>query len=308
MVDNIKTTVKLSTQNRPTAVHDRVYTPFEHKGIRFTADKERGYVADRESLSKIGLGNLHLRFGWGEYANFHVSNSLHKLCHEGYNHTDFTQSQLIDIIDHISDILEIDAAKFLLHGKIELAVNIPVQDANAIIEACFQFKSLPMFDMMARQKSYGKKARASKYDVKIYNPMLKLKYQGVKHIQEDNKLLRFEIVIDKSYINKTWGIDLQTLKDFQNEPILRALGAKFINMSKSLKFNPVLPDDLEPKHLEKYYYFRAATKAQTKYFRDSQESTYRRHRKVYNDIIKQYGQAYSIVEAVAQKWDSLVQH
>lgn len=308
MVDNIKTTVELNHQSRPTAVHNRVYTPFEYKGIRFTADKERGYVADRESVSKIGLRNLNLRFGRGEYANFHVSNSLHKLCHEGYNHTDFTQSQLVDIIDHISDTLEIDAAKFLLNRKIELAVNIPVQNANAIIDACFQFKKLLMFDMMASQKSYGKKARGSKYDVKIYNPMLKLKYQGVKHIQEDNKLLRFEIVIDKSYINKTWGIDLQTLKDFQNQTILKDLGIKLVQMSKGLKFNPILPNDLEPKRLEKYYYFRSATKAQTKHFRNTQPRTYQRHRKVYNDIIKQYGQAYSIVEAVAQKWDFLVQH
>lgn len=310
MVDKIKTKVILPKEQLPKSVRNREYSPFLWNDIRFTADKEKGYVADKNSVFKIGLGNLQLRFGRGEYADFYLLNSLHKLCHEGYNHTDFTQSQLIDTVDHISTSLGIEANMFKLNGQVELAVNIPVQDANGIISSCFGFKGLSMDNMKDKQNNYGKKAFGSKYNVKVYNPILKLKYEGCKLHHDNNDLLRFEIAVQKYYINSIWGIPLHTLKDFQNKAILRDLGAKLVEMSKGLKFEPVFPIDLKPQDLQKYLYFRkgGATKEQIIFFREHQHSTYKRHRAIYNRLQKRYGQSYSIVEAVAQKWDFLLNH
>jgi hypothetical protein len=81
-------------------------------------------------------------------------------------------------------------------------------------------------------------------------------------------------------------------------------------MAKGLKFEPVFPIDIKPQDLQKYLYFRkgGATKEQISFFRKHQHSTYKRHRAIYNKLQKRYGQSYSIVEAVAQKWDFLLNH
>lgn len=310
MLDALNTKVAFHRTQLPLNVVSRLNDSFCWQGIKFTSVKERYYEAEEASLKDSELGGLYLKFGRGQYANFYLSNSLHKMCYEGINHTDFTKNQLEASIDHISSKLEILPNEFLLQGKIEFSVNIPVSDANGIIANCVSYKNTPMENMKRGHINYGKKAFLSKYSIKLYNPLKKLKMENpelfkASNFSDDNKLLRYEITIQVAYVQKQWGIAVNTLQSLTNDTILTQIGKRLAQSANGLFFKPIFPIDIKPQDEQKYLYFIHTPKARLAHFRKHNHKTYMRHRAVYNSLKKQYGQPYNLFDLISEKWQFL---
>jgi hypothetical protein len=312
MIDAIKTMVEIDS-NSPLAqiINKSDYTPLEWKGVDFYPSGQHHYTGEKTSIWASGLGNLQLKFSKGYHPKFWLSNSLHKFSTKGVNHTDFTKSNLVKTIERLSSILSIAPNELNLQGKIEFSVNIPVSDANGIIEALTMYKNVELENMKRGHQNYGKKAFLSKYHVKLYNPLKKLKGEDPEvfkemGITEDNNLLRYEIVAQMSYVQKQWGIPLSNLQDIQEQSTLEAIGNTLSSLAKYLYFKPQFPEDLKPQDLQKYYYFMDAPKANITHFRKNNNSTYKRHRAIYNKLRKQYSKPYDMSALVAQKWEHLI--
>ena len=283
------------------------FNPFEWQGIDFYPTSKTFYKGDKASVQKAGLGSLQLKFSRGRYPIFNLSNSLHKTYEEGFNHTDFTKTKLVDITDHICSILDIRANELKLQGKIEFSVNTPVSDANAMIEAFYKYKNTTVENMKKGHHTYGKKAYLSKYSIKLYNPMQKLKLDApasfkALNLSDNNNLLRYEVEIQTSYIQKQWGIPLYTLEDLKQDAILSRIGAKIEGFSQHLYFKPIFPLDIEAKDLAKYYYFEKAPKSHLDHFRKTKNKTYKRHYEVYKLLKRAHCKPYQINTVIGQKW------
>jgi hypothetical protein len=309
MIDAINMIVALPECAMPSVVCSSQIQDFYWQGLHFFPSGEYRYVANKQSLQRLDLSNLYISFGTGTTAKLKIANSLHKISHDGYNHTDFTKSQLEDVIHHLCSTLDIPPESMSLQGNLEFSVNIVVEDAQFIIENAIKHKNKGLQQMNKKGKVYGKKAIYTNYFIKIYNPLAKIKLEGNKgglKIIDTNNVLRVEITAKADYIRRSWSIPVHSLSSLQKDTVLTALGQRLGEMSKGFIFN-IKPPKMTFKQTQIWYTFTHMTPSETqRYNKGTGKSNFYNQRKKYKDLCKQSN--IDLSTKIREKWAFLQAH
>ena len=303
MVDVINSIYPIPEREIPANVCNGILRPFDYKGLHFFPKDDFSFRATKGSMKAKELSNLFCRITDGKAANFHLSNSLHKVCHGGINYTDFTRSQISDTTEWIGDRLNYNFNGSKLYGRFEFGVNIEVDDPTLLINAQNNLKGyIP--DLMKRgNKVYGRKFDAATYNIKTYNPIKKMLLNREYIENPDLKIIRFEKVMRIGDLRKN-GIYLNCIADLSNKDILAKLGKSLYNSANQIKLIMTLPEDANYKDLQVLHLFQNMTTEQRKHFRKTKSSTYNRYAKRYKILQRRYNpEKLSISQKIKDKWE-----
>lgn len=302
MIDVINAQMEIPSNDIPNAVFNHSKESFIWHELEFYPKDDHSYRATKSSVQDKGMNNLNFVIRNGQAATLFISNSLHKLCHSGINHTDFTKSQLIDIIDHVDDTMDLNFSNAKLFGRIEYAVNINVENPKLIYNSMIKYKNIHPTPMKSRSKQYGTRFDLASYSIKFYDPIEKMKLEGKPTKQIPRNILRIEIVSNLSYLRKR-GINLQHVKDLYNNETLTLLGKSIYNMSNQIEFNPSMPLDLHYSDYQCFYFFAFGKPEELKAFRKSNSATFYRHQKKYKCLLEKHSNiGQNISNNIQDKW------
>jgi hypothetical protein len=308
VIDAINSIINLPTGTLPVEVAQSLIGSFEWEGIEFFPLGKYSYKAEQGSLKTKGLDNMRVTFGTGETAKLKISNSLHKIYHDGRNDNDFTKNELIATIHYLESVFGLPLDSFRLSGDIEFGVNIPVKDANYIIEQCHRYNDKPMLPMLGKSKVYGKKVFTSKYNVKLYNPIKKLLLEDSMYckalgIKDENNILRIEIQAKAEYIRNSWKVPLYNLCDLMQDEVLTKLGQRLITLSKNVVFNNK-PPILDYKEAKIWSFFMNASEAEHQQYRKDNRTVYYKDKKILKDL-KEANNPIDLIPLITEKWTFL---
>jgi hypothetical protein len=305
MIDCIRTKSILPPGRIPPTIQSGEKAPFEWQGLEFMPTVDNTYRATKESLQAVGLGNLHAVFRNGTAATFHLSNSLHKVAHNGFNHTDFTFSEIGQTVERISDTLGFDFGKADLTGKFEFGVNLETDEPENYYLPDQTYRYHKPAPMLSKGKQYGSQFCLPSYNVKIYSPIGKIALQGKEKPLLDRELIRFEIVTSSSYLRQR-KVNLHKVKDLMDKRNLQPLGKILTDTAKQIRIIPLPPNGLDLQQSEIWHFFNNATPAELKHCRKTQKQTFYRHKAKFEEMLKQCRGNGEYSMKVAAKWAELL--
>ncbi len=289
----------------PPTVQNGEKAAFEWQGLEFMPTVDNTYRATKESLQAVGLGNLNAVFRNGTAATFHLSNSLHKVAHNGINHTDFTFSEIGQTVERISDTLGFDFGNASLSGRFEFGVNLETDEPKSYYQAEQTYRCHKPDRMHSKGKQYGAVFCLSSYNVKIYSPRSKIALQGKAKPLLESDLIRFEIATSISYLRQR-KVNLHKVKDLMDERNLQELGKILTDTAKQIKIIPLPPNGSNLAQSEIWYFFNNATPAELKHCRKTQKSSFYRHRDQFEEMLMQCRGNGEYSMKVAAKWAELL--
>ena len=118
-----------------------------------------------------------------------IVNSLHKFCH-GNNYSDFTLTELHDVVEELSDGLSHDIFGGEIK-KIECGCNIHVPDATAAYQQLKSYHGKSYQPEWHNGKPYGATCRSTNYVIKAYDKTIQVK--AVDKVKIPDNLFRFEV-------------------------------------------------------------------------------------------------------------------
>lgn len=306
MIDYLKACINLPENEIPANVRYGVLEPFVWRGLHFFPKDFQTFAATRESIRKKDLNNLHLTIGGGQTASLVVSNSLHKLYDGGYNHNDFTRKQLAFTIEYISDALITDFTKAKLFGRCEFAVNLKVDNPKLFYTSQTRFRDALPSLMVGNKKQYGTQFIFPSYKIKTYAPIERLIISQGRKIDFENDIIRYELVSTPNYLRKR-QIPINTIGDLCNNEVLRRLGKLLVETANKIVYDSILPEDVDYRDMEKFYFFKYALPFEIKNFRNKNPKTFRRHKNRYKELCNQNSiSSYYLAQPVEKKWEFLM--
>lgn len=309
MIDAVNIVCDVPSSLLPIEVSNRLCTPFVWQDMDFYPNGEFGYLANKPSLNALGFGNLRVKFDTKRSPIIRISNSLHKVYDDdGNNYGDFTKSQLLDTIDYLSFAFGLPKHFFCFTGKFEFSVNLKVDNAQRVINNCHRLNKNIMRAMVKKHKEYGKKAITSNYAIKLYNPIQKLLIENPRfcksaQIVDNNNLVRFEVEVNSSYLQRNWKIPIYSFDDFCIKANFNRLGDKLYHYANSLIFNDK-PQNMTYREHKVWSFFMNATKEELQVYRKCNKSTFYRDKKVFEEL-KSKENILRITQKVREKWTFL---
>lgn len=305
MIDAINTKLILPDNELPIEVLNLEKTAFHWHGLEFLPTENYSYRATRQSLIDVGIGNLNIVFRNGSAGTFFLSNSLHKVAHNGSNDGDFTFTELVNSIEFIEEVIGVDFKGASLISDFEFGVNLPIEEPVNLITLEQNYKSRKPSKMESKGKQYGVKYPLKKYAVKIYSPTEKAALQQGKRPQRDS-LIRLEVVMAISYLRDVKKINLREVKDLMTPDNLYHLGKLLTDTAKQIKIIPQMPIELDIQDKAILQYFRHSTPEELEYDRRTKKSTFYRWKDKYEKILNECRVMGNLGERVAEKWDELL--
>ena len=207
----------------------RVYEPFERFGLSFYPRYNRN---GNYSYHSALYHNLLVKI-YGDRLT--IENSLHKFYH-GYNHSDFTHSEIVSAIEAIENYFKIPSED-LYFRRVEIALNINYPEQ---VHEQIQHYKLNQFENMRKGKTvYGKKCFMSEYNIKFYNKYIEDKLNNNSYIND-----RYSNDISIPKTEKRYEVEykkmrplkgtLTTLSDLKKKRVILALGQKIIKYFDSV--------------------------------------------------------------------------
>lgn len=259
-----------------------------------------------ESLKGLGLEGLYIMITWGQMSKILISNSPHKIMHQGTSHNDFHLSEMSEYITLVSERLGIPFWAAKPFGRFEIAVNLTESDPQGLIDDLDAHKFNAFESMLHMGKEYGKRSKIRALKPKIYNPYLKEYYSQRSKPKFLQNQIRCECVSYIYYLRKK-RIRINTMKDLCSDETVGRLGTVLSESMKNITFKGVLPKT-SYKEKEIYYFFKFGRPSELKQFRLKNERTYWRHRKTYIELEKQKSiRVNDLPDRVRTKWDELTQ-
>lgn len=308
MIDVVNMYPLLKEGTLPYEVANSIVDTFEWQDFVFFPYGEHSYKANKASMHSKGLSNMDMMFSTGETAYLKVSNSLHKVYHDGRNDNDFTKSQLKDTIVNLGYLLGLEVERFKLKGWFEFSVNIEVANAQQLIQQLIRYKNREVERMLQGAKLYGKKAYYQKYRIKVYNPIQKAILEDAQlckamGVYDENNLIRIEIEAKTEYIRNSWNIPLSSLQDLLNDDVLTLLGKRITKLSKGLIFDN-RPPNLSFTETRTWQYYTTTPSYLQAQHRKENSSTYYDNKKKFQGLQKQ-GLSLDLSQKIQEKWTFL---
>ena len=306
MVDKITAKFPLPDNMIPSPMLNGKIEQCELNDIVYVPHHRRKYdlVATRESLEAKGIGGLHLvlRHGWA--ATLFVSNSLHKVAHNGLNHTDFRFSEFPSAIEMVSDALKMDFGKFKLCSEVEFGVNIISENPERFLSLDQIYNNRHRPDPIKdKKKLCGVNFPPESSRLKIYSPSLVHPKLAISP-----NILRVEMVTKTAYLRKIKRrmVDLRTVNDLTKFEKMQTIGCNLVDMSKEVKQLDATLDSWEYEDLQIWYFFRDAKSKELERIRKEKKSTFYRHRNRFKEMQNEAQQHYysnpdELPEKVAEK-------
>lgn len=311
MIDYVTLVVALLSKEIPMNVLKGLMMPFTHRNIPYNAIATNKFVGYEGGIKQMGLRGMRTSFKGNENANFFVQNSLHKLFTGGFNHNDFSYSELVTTIDKVCRLLKFPAERFKLKGRFEYGVNLQLDcNVNDLINADCSYKKAKAIPMIGNRKVYGKKFEYSKYAFKIYNPIMKMELENRKKLDVPHNILRIEIqTIISELRGKGKPIPVNTLADLKDKNILKRLGEELVKATSYLKLGVIISSDAGIDDWSTYYFFKNATKEQLQYSAENEEGKYVYRNDKYLKMCNEWSEQLhdlDLPQLVREKWDSLL--
>lgn len=308
MIDVVNMYPLLKEGTLPYEVANSILDTFVWQGFVFFPYGEFMYKANKTSMNSKGLSNMDMTFSSGETAYLKVSNSLHKIFHNGRNDNDFTKSQLKDTIENLGYLFDLEAARFKLRGRFEFSVNIEVSNAQQMIQQLIRYKDREVERMLQGAKLYGKKAYYQKYRIKVYNPIQKAILDDPQlckalALYDENKLIRVEIEAKTEYIRNSWKVPLSSLQDLLNDDVLTLLGERITKLSKGLIFDS-RPPNLSFTDTRTWQYYTTTPSYLQAQHRKENSSTYYDNKKKFQ-VLQRQGVSLDLSQRIQDKWTFL---
>lgn len=214
------------------------------------------FFMDGNIKSYSAMDDLGLKHSINRKDEYVVSNSLHKafnkLHKKSGNHNDFSYSNMVSILDHISKINNISLEKCYIRN-FEIGINVSLKDNPMnYIEKLRSIKFTREYENMnsnAYIKPYGKKIRMSDYHIKLYDKSKETYLRDRTKLSQN--IIRFELVLKRRQLIKKY---LSTLEDFKNfskyGELASFLHKTFFEISFDTKYNL---DVLTHREIELYY-------------------------------------------------------
>lgn len=142
----------------------------------------------------VGEFELQIRISSQNHCKVYLKGSLHKYytgryITEGYNHSDFSYSNICEAIHQISNVMNVTPSQIILH-QLEFGLNIQTKEnPSFVIEQILSHKGMPFEQRQYRGKGKLIRFDRERYSVKIYN-------KGLQYDLSQN-ILRVEIKINK---------------------------------------------------------------------------------------------------------------
>jgi hypothetical protein len=186
--------------------------------------------------ANIGEFELQIRITSQNHCKVYLKGSLHKYytgsyITEGYNHSDFSYSNICEAIYQISQVMNVTPSQIILH-QLEFGLNIHTKEnPSFVIEQILSHKgmSFEQRDFLGKGKLI--RVNRERYSVKIYN----------KGLQYDlpNHILRVEIKVNKmAYFQGVTFKDykISTMSDLLNFTLYESFLSALISTLRELIF------------------------------------------------------------------------
>jgi len=312
----MKASLQLPTREIPKEVYNHTKEPFVWRDMMFTLSKNGyNYIALDESVRKMGLGSLFFSFSAGQTSNLTIANSLAKVYHNGFNHLDFSLSEMDFTQDFISELIHYDFKKAMLVGRIEPSITLDYNDVKEVYNNQIVFKDAKVLPMISGKKEYGKVFKLDEYSLKLYSARKKGELADDRNFDSiTSKKLRFECAFNRVSYLRSLGVNLQYVKDLVDKPKMEKLGKIMENTAKAILTRPVFDEPIKPSDLMIFYFFQNAMPEEIERLRvqgngggNKQGSTFKRDNKIYKDLLRKYKvKDYQFPKKVREKWAMLL--
>lgn len=186
--------------------------------------------------ANVGEFELQIRITSQNHCKVYLKGSLHKYytgsyITEGYNHSDFSYSNVCEAIHQISQVMNVTPSQIILH-QLEFGLNIHTKEnPSFVIEQILSHKGMPFEQRDFIGKGKLIRVNRERYSVKIYN----------KGLQYDlpNHILRVEIKVNKmAYFQGVTFKDykISTMSDLLNFTLYDSFLSALISTLRELVF------------------------------------------------------------------------
>jgi hypothetical protein len=265
----------------------RMDQPFLHYGVEFYPVYNRIHRCFYSFSAEHH--NLRLKY-YPSSGMLMVSNSIHKYA-KGNNYTDFTLSETKHAFQKLQDELHMNVMKAELKD-IEYACVIQHESDFKPYYGLQSYKGRAYLQMQAKGQQYGLKCSATEYDIKGYNKTFQVK--AVDKVDIDINLFRWEMHAKRMrYLhNKKPQIPIYKIEDLLNTTNMQYLAddlcRKYKDSMKAAAVNFSSFSNLGDIDI----ILRMRDPEVVKHLKQHHNSTYRRNKRKYEKLIKDFSTDY----------------
>ncbi|APG65432.1 hypothetical protein LPB136_08720 [Tenacibaculum todarodis] len=280
MYDTLK--IKHQVIQLPKEVIEQQESPFFWKGLKWTPifNKKTNQVKGYET----SVNNLDLRLKGNIIS---CNNSLQKW-YMGNNYQLFTYVQVVEALKKLNSVLPFNVYNANIHY---LAVGTVIEEeAQAILNPWLSLNGKTPIPMLGANKQYGKKFYLTDYNVKGYDKTFEVKTHN--RINIGKPIFRFELEIYTRNLNKRKNaIGIYTVKDLIDKKKYKMLADELLCKYDKIEKEQSIPlSELNTKEKEVLALFQ--NQEILKQYKIDHSETYRKRRKVYNNLKKSSNNKY----------------
>ena len=220
-------------------------------GLDFLLDRKGFYVATQKSVEKWALGKLYIKIKYGLFSTVYIKNSLHKISSGGHNWDDFTKSDFRRMIYMLSKIFQENMMTAKVTGAMEFGVNIRIPFDTWQQAIYHPIGERQKMEANGKAKQYGTRFKLETKLIKIYSPLLKIKYSKSSETKPTYDIIRCEVRTGVSVLRGK-GITINTVGDLLYSNVMSQLGRELIRDFSEVKFSKGLPADLSYPEFKLY--------------------------------------------------------